>query len=100
MEDCIERYNAGAASRISRVGKAVVAAVKAYGDSGSSQDLDQAVIAMRAWRNETEARRIVFSAKKLDEPRSTELFRSVREFCKTFPTITKPRTTAAAIPIQ
>lgn len=83
MEECVERYNTWAASRISRVGEAVVATVKAYGESGSSQDLDQAVIAMRAWRNETEARRIVFSAKKLDEPRSTELFRSVREFCKT-----------------
>jgi hypothetical protein len=38
---------------------------------------------MREWRNETEARRIVYSAKKLDESRSKELFGAVREFCKT-----------------
>ena len=82
VEDAIERYDAAAAPRIAAAEQGVQAAVRAYGDKGSDGDLDHVRAAMTAWRRETEARRLVFSSKKLDEPRSAELFRAVRDLGK------------------
>jgi hypothetical protein len=81
-EEVVERYDAAAASRVAGVEQTVHAAVRTYGQTGNQADLEHVRAAMKAWRSETEARRLVFSAKKLDEPRSAELFQTVRELGK------------------
>jgi hypothetical protein len=82
VEEVVERYDGAAAARLATAEQAVHKAVKTYADTGDKSVLDQVRAAMSAWRTETEARRLVFFAKNLDEPRSGELFKSIRELGK------------------
>jgi hypothetical protein len=82
VEALVERYDAAATSRMAAVEHTVHTAIRRYVETGDQSDLGGVREAMKAWRKETEARRLVFSAKKLDEPRSAELFRTVRELGK------------------
>lgn len=82
IEEVVERYDVAAAARVAAVEQTVNAAIRSYADTGDRSALEEVQAAMKAWRGETEARRVVFSTKKLDEPRSAELFRTVRELGK------------------